>query len=133
VLNKCESARGDEEERRLLQLLRNEPPAGFEAGDVIPASAAPIGAEPGPSTAPAASGIELICCASGHGAQQTARAIADNILLQSRRLGDASRRDAVAPTGRYAKTLNRALHVDSAPGCWWSTPSRSSTCLAPRR
>ena len=106
VLNKCD-LRGDEEERRLLQLLRQRTAGRIEAGDVIPASAAPQSVpRPGGQPLQPAPEIEALLQRLATVLKQDGEElIADNILLQSRRLGDASREMLSRQRRRDSETL----------------------------
>ncbi len=92
VLNKCD-LRGEEEERRLLELLRRRCAGRLPSEDVIPASAAPQSVpmpggrphQPGPEVEALLRRIATVLHQDGE------ELIADNILLQSRRLSEASR------------------------------------------
>jgi len=92
VLNKCD-LRGEQEERRLLVLLRQRAAGRIDADDVIPASAAPQSVpmpggrplQPEPEVEGLLRRLATVLLQDGE------ELIADNILLQSRRLSDASR------------------------------------------
>ena len=92
VLNKCD-LRGEEEERRLLQLLRQRCAEWLQPEDVIPASARPQSLpRPGhrPVQPPAEIGLlvrRLAALLHADGEEL----LADNILLQCRDLGSAGR------------------------------------------
>jgi small GTP-binding protein len=96
VLNKCD-LRGEEEERRLLALLRRRccESAGtaIDPADVIPASASPqsVPVPGGRPLQPAPEVEALLRRIATVLHQDGEELIADNILLQSRRLGEASR------------------------------------------
>jgi uncharacterized protein len=93
VLNKCD-LRGEAEEARLLQVLRRRAAGLLEAGDVVPASAAPQSIpqpggrplQPQPEVEALLRRMASVLHADGEDL------IADNLLLQSRQLGEASRR-----------------------------------------
>ncbi|MCT0248418.1 YcjF family protein [Synechococcus sp. CS-205] len=92
VLNKCD-LRGEEEERRLLALLRQRCAGRITPDDVIPAAAAPQSI-PRPGGRPLQPGPEVDALLRRLSAvlhQDGEELIADNILLQSQRLSDASR------------------------------------------
>ncbi len=92
VLNKCD-LRGQEEERRLLALLRRRCQGRIAPEDVVPASAAPQSVpmpggrplQPPPEIDALLRRIAQVLHSDGE------ELIADNILLQSRRLSDAGR------------------------------------------
>ncbi len=91
VLNKCD-LRGEEEERRLLALLRQRCGDRLSADDVVPASAAPQSVpmpggrplQPPPEVQALLRRIASVLHADGE------ELIADNLLLQCRRLSEAS-------------------------------------------
>ena len=93
VLNKCD-LRGEQEERRLLELLRRRSQGRIAAEDVLAASAAPQSVpmpggkplQPAPEIDALLRRIAQVLHSDGE------ELIADNILLQSRRLSDAGRR-----------------------------------------
>ncbi|MFM9041857.1 MAG: DUF697 domain-containing protein [Vulcanococcus sp.] len=93
VLNKCD-LRGEQEERRLLELLRRRSQGRVAAEDVLAASAAPQSVpmpggkplQPAPEIDALLRRIAQVLHSDGE------ELIADNILLQSRRLSDAGRR-----------------------------------------
>jgi GTPase SAR1 family protein len=93
VLNKCD-LRGEEEERRLLQLLRHRCGELLNAADVVAASAAPQSIpmpggrphQPMPEVEALLRRISAVLHADGE------ELIADNLLLQCRHLSEASRR-----------------------------------------
>lgn len=93
VLNKCD-LRGEAEEARLLQLLRRRTAGPLDPADVVPASAAPQSIpqpggrplQPQPEVEALLGRIARVLHADGE------ELIADNLLLQSRQLGEASRR-----------------------------------------
>ncbi len=111
VLNKCD-LRGSEEERRLLALLRRRCQGRIEADDVLAASAAPQSVpmpggkplQPAPELDGLLRRIAQVLHSDGE------ELIADNILMQSRRLSDTGRRllndqrqqDAEAVVDRYS-------------------------------
>ena len=92
VLNKCD-LRGEQEEARLLQLLRQRSRGRVAAEDVVAASAAPQSVpmpggrplQPAPEVGPLLRRIAVVLHAVGE------ELIADNLLLQCRRLSQASR------------------------------------------
>ncbi|MCP9847517.1 GTP-binding protein, partial [Synechococcus sp. Lug-A] len=92
VLNKCD-LRGQEEERRLLELLRRRCSGRLADEDVLPASAAPQSVplpggrphQPLPEIDALLRRIATVLHQDGE------ELLADNILLQSRRLSEASR------------------------------------------
>lgn len=106
VLNKCD-LRGDEEVRRLLQRLRNRCGSRLAPEDVIAASAAPQSVpmpggrplQPQPEMEALLRRIATVLHQDGDDL------IADNILLQSRRLGEESRRLLAAQRRRDAETV----------------------------
>jgi hypothetical protein len=93
VLNKCD-LRGEAEEARLLQLLRQRSAGLLEPADVVAASAAPQSIpqpggrplQPQPEVEALLGRMAAVLHADGE------ELIADNLLLQSRQLGEASRR-----------------------------------------
>ncbi|MCP9850512.1 YcjF family protein [Cyanobium sp. Morenito 9A2] len=92
VLNKCD-LRGEAEERRLLELLRRRCQGRIDPEDVVPASAAPQSV-PLPGGRPLQPEPELEALLRRLSTvlhQDGEELIADNILLQSRRLSEASR------------------------------------------
>ncbi|MCS5690524.1 GTP-binding protein [Cyanobium sp. FGCU-6] len=92
VLNKCD-LRGEREEERLLALLRGRGGARIAAEDVIPAAAAPQSV-PMPGGRPLQPPAEVEALVRRMAAVLHAdgeELIADNLLLQCRRLGEASR------------------------------------------
>ena len=111
VLNKCD-LRGQEEERRLLQLLRRRCAGQIAAEDVVAASAAPQSVpmpggrpvQPAPEIDGLLRRIAQVLHSDGE------ELIADNILMQSRRLSEAGRQllsdqrqqDAEAVVDRYS-------------------------------
>ena len=92
VLNKCD-LRGELEEARLLQLLRQRTRGRIPAADVVPAAASPQSIpqpgrrplQPEPEVEALVRRIAEVLHADGE------ELIADNLLLQCRRLGEASR------------------------------------------
>ncbi|MFM7674041.1 MAG: YcjF family protein [Synechococcus sp.] len=92
VLNKCD-LRGEQEEQRLLQLLRRRCQGRLAPEDVVSASAAPQSVpmpggrplQPPPEVEALVRRLAEVLHADGE------ELIADNILLQSRRLSEASR------------------------------------------
>lgn len=92
VLNKCD-LRGEAEERRLLELLRSRCSGRLAPDDVVPVSAAPQSV-PRPGGRPHQPQPELETLVRRLATvlhQDGEELIADNILLQSRRLSEASR------------------------------------------
>jgi GTPase SAR1 family protein len=93
VLNKCD-LRGEAEEARLLQMLRQRTAGLLAPADVVPASAAPQSIprpggrplQPDPEVEALLGRMASVLHADGE------ELIADNLLLQSRQLGEASRR-----------------------------------------
>jgi GTPase SAR1 family protein len=125
VLNKCD-LRGEREEARLLELLRRRCGARLAPEDVVAASAAPQSVPmPGgrPLQPPPEMGALLRRMASVLHADGE-ELIADNLLLQSRQLGEASRdlldrqrrRDAEAIVERYMWIGAGVLMVTPLPG-----------------
>jgi small GTP-binding protein len=92
VLNKCD-LRGEQEERRLLELLRQRAGGRIDSGDVISASAAPqtVPMPGGRPLQPEPEVGRLLRRLATVLHQDGEELIADNILLQSRCLSDASR------------------------------------------
>jgi uncharacterized protein len=125
VLNKCD-LRGEREEERLLELLRGRCSARLSAEDVIPASAAPQSVpmpggrplQPAPEVEALLRRIAAVLHADGE------ELIADNLLLQCRQLGQASRElldrqrrgDAEAIVERYMWIGAGVLMVNPLPG-----------------
>jgi len=125
VLNKCD-LRGQQEEARLLALLRSRCGARLQPADVVPASAAPQSVpmpggrphQPQPEVEALLRRIATVLHADGE------ELIADNLLLQCRQLGDASRtllaqqrrRDAEATVDRYTWIGAGVLAVTPLPG-----------------
>ncbi|MCX5955466.1 MAG: DUF697 domain-containing protein [Cyanobacteria bacterium] len=125
VLNKCD-LRGEREEERLLELLRQRCGKRISAEDVIPASASPQSVpmpggrplQPEPEVEPLLRRIAAVLHADGE------ELIADNLLLQCRQLGEASRqlldqqrrRDAEALVDRYMWIGAGVLAVTPLPG-----------------
>jgi GTPase SAR1 family protein len=125
VLNKCD-LRGEREEERLLELLRQRCGKRISAEDVIPASAAPQSVpmpggrplQPEPEVEPLLRRIAAVLHADGE------ELIADNLLLQCRQLGEASRqlldqqrrRDAEGLVDRYMWIGAGVLAVTPLPG-----------------
>ena len=93
VLNKCD-LRGEAEEARLLRVLRQRTAGLLEPADVVPSSAAPQSIpqpggrplQPEPEVEALLRRIASVLHADGE------ELIADNLLMQSRQLGEASRR-----------------------------------------
>jgi small GTP-binding protein len=104
VLNKCD-LRGEDEERRLLALLRQRCGDRLGAEDVVPASAAPQSVpmpggrplQPAPEVEALLRRIASVLHADGE------ELIADNLLLQCRRLSEASQ-----------SLLDRQRHSDAS-------------------
>lgn len=125
VLNKCD-LRGEREEERLLELLRQRCGKRISVEDVIPASAAPQSVpmpggrplQPEPEVEPLLRRIAAVLHADGE------ELIADNLLLQCRQLGEASRqlldqqrrRDAEGLVDRYMWVGAGVLAVTPLPG-----------------
>jgi hypothetical protein len=125
VLNKCD-LRGEREEERLLALLRQRGAGRIAAEDVIPASASPQSVpmpggrplQPAPEVQRLLRRIAAVLRADGE------ELIADNLLLQSRQLGEASQqlldrqrgRDAEAIVDRYTWIGAGVLLVTPLPG-----------------
>ena len=125
VLNKCD-LRGEREEKRLLELLRQRCGKRISAEDVIPASAAPQSVpmpggrplQPEPEVEPLLRRIAAVLHVDGE------ELIADNLLLQCRQLGEASRqlldqqrgRDAEGLVDRYMWIGAGVLAVTPLPG-----------------
>ena len=125
VLNKCD-LRGEREEERLLELLRQRCGKRISAEDVIPASATPQSVpmpggrplQPEPEVDPLLRRIAAVLHADGE------ELIADNLLLQCRQLGEASRqlldqqrrRDAEGLVDRYMWIGAGVLAVTPLPG-----------------
>jgi len=125
VLNKCD-LRGELEEERLLELLRRRTAGRIAAADVIPASASPQSVpmpggrplQPQPEVEALVRRIAAVLHADGE------ELIADNLLLQCRQLGEASRnlldrqrrRDAEAIVDRYMWIGAGVLAVTPLPG-----------------
>jgi len=125
VLNKCD-LRGEQEERRLLVLLRRRCSGNIAAEDVIPASASPQTVpmpggrplQPEPEIAVLLQRIATVLRQDGE------ELIADNLLLQCRQLGEASRdllnrqrrSDAEAIVDRYAWIGAGVLMATPLPG-----------------
>jgi small GTP-binding protein len=92
VLNKCD-LRGEREEQRLLELLRQRCGAALDPADLIAVSAAPQSV-PQPGKRPLQPEPEvqaLLCRIAAVLHADGEELIADNLLLQSRQLGQASR------------------------------------------
>jgi small GTP-binding protein len=125
VLNKCD-LRGEQEEQRLLALLRRRGTGRIAPEDVIPASASPQSVpmpggrplQPAPEIDTLLERIATVLRQDGE------ELIADNLLLQCRRLGEASRelldrqrrRDAEAIVDRYAWIGAGVLAASPLPG-----------------
>ena len=125
VLNKCD-LRGEREEERLLALLRRRCGPGFDPADLIPVSAAPQSVpqpgrqplQPEPEVEALLLRIAQVLHADGE------ELIADNLLLQSRRLGQASREllagqrrsDGLAIVDRYMWIGAGVLVATPLPG-----------------
>jgi small GTP-binding protein len=106
VLNKCD-LRGEQEEARLLQLLRQRSRDHIAAEDVIPASAAPqsVPMPGGRPLQPAAEVDALLRRIAAVLHADGEELIADNLLLQSRQLGEASQQLLDRQRGRDAETI----------------------------
>ncbi|MFM9110270.1 MAG: YcjF family protein [Prochlorococcaceae cyanobacterium] len=125
VLNKCD-LRGEEEERRLLALLRRRGAGRIADDDVLPASASPQSLpmpggrphQPPPEVAAVLERLAAVLHADGE------ELIADNLLLQSRRLGESSRsllarqrrRDGERVVERHLWIAAGAVAVTPLPG-----------------
>jgi GTPase SAR1 family protein len=125
VLNKCD-LRGEAEERRLLALLRRRCGAGLAPEDVVPAAAAPQSVprpggrplQPAPEVEALLRRLAEVLHADGE------ELIADNLLLQCRQLGAASRElldrqrrsDAEVIVERYMWIGAGVLLVTPLPG-----------------
>ena len=125
VLNKCD-LRGEQEEQKLLTLLRRRCAGRIAAEDVIPASASPQSVpmpggrplQPPPEIDGLLQRMAMVLRQDGE------ELIADNLLLQCRRLGEASRglldrqrrRDAEAIVDRYAWIGAGVLMATPLPG-----------------
>ena len=125
VLNKCD-LRGQEEERRLLALLRRRCQGRIAAEDVIATSSAPQSVpmpggkplQPEPEIDVLLRRIAQVLHSDGE------ELIADNILLQSRRLSDAGRRllseqrqqDAESVVDRYSWISAGVIAATPLPG-----------------
>ena len=125
VLNKCD-LRGQEEERRLLGLLRRRCQGRIAAEDVIPTSAAPQSVpmpggrplQPQPEIDALLRRIAQVLHSDGE------ELIADNILMQSRRLSEAGRQllshqrqqDAEAVVDRYSWISAGVIAATPLPG-----------------
>ena len=125
VLNKCD-LRGEQEEARLLDLLRQRSRGKLEGADVIPVSAAPQ-TIPRPGGRPLQPPPEVEALLRRIAAvlhQDGEELIADNLLLQSRRLSEATRsllsrqrqQDAEAIIDRTMWTCAGVLAVTPLPG-----------------
>ena len=125
VLNKCD-LRGSEEERRLLALLRRRCQGRIEADDVIAASAAPQSVPmPGGKPLQPAPELDALLRRIAHVLHSDGEElIADNILMQSRRLSAAGRRllndqrqqDAEAVVDRYSWISAGVIAATPLPG-----------------
>jgi uncharacterized protein (DUF697 family) len=125
VLNKCD-LRGEQEVERLLELLRSRCRGHLPPDDVVPASAAPQSLpmpggrplQPPPELEALLQRLAAVLHADGE------ELIADNLLLQSQQLGEASRsllqrqrrRDATAIIDRYMWIGAGVLLVTPLPG-----------------
>ncbi len=125
VLNKCD-LRGEAEEARLLDLLRRRCGELLQPADVVPASASPQSIpapggkplQPGPEVEALLQRIAAVLHADGE------ELIGDNLLLQSRHLGEASRKllanqrrsDAEIIVERYMWIGAGVLAVTPLPG-----------------
>lgn len=125
VLNKCD-LRGEQEEQRLLALLRGRVQGLVAAEDVVPASAAPQSVpmpggrplQPEPEVEPLLRRLASVLHADGE------ELIADNLLLQCRHLSQASRallaaqrrQDAEAIVERYGWIGAGVVAVTPLPG-----------------
>jgi small GTP-binding protein len=125
VLNKCD-LRGEQEEARLLDLLRQRSRGKLDGADVIPVSAAPqsIPRPGGQPLQPAPEVESLLRRIAAVLHQDGEELIADNLLLQSRRLSEATRlllsrqrqQDAEAIIDRTMWTCAGVLAVTPLPG-----------------
>jgi hypothetical protein len=125
VLNKCD-LRGEQEEARLLELIRQRCGSRLAPDDVIPVSAAPQSlpmpggrpVQPAPEVEALVRRLAAVLHADGE------ELIADNLLLQCRRLGHESRdlldrqrrRDAETIVERYMWIGAGVLMVTPLPG-----------------
>ena len=125
VLNKCD-LRGEEEEKRLLSLLRQRCGPALDPADLIPVSAAPQSIpqpggqplQPMPEVEALLRRMAQVLHADGE------ELIADNLLLQSRQLGQASRdllasqrrQDGLAIVDRYMWIGAGVLVATPLPG-----------------
>ncbi len=125
VLNKCD-LRGEQEEQRLLALLRGRVQGLVGAEDVVPASAAPQSVpmpggrplQPEPEVEPLLRRLAAVLHADGE------ELIADNLLMQCRHLSEASRallasqrrQDAEAIVERYGWIGAGVVAVTPLPG-----------------
>lgn len=125
VLNKCD-LRGEDEERRLLSLLRRRCGDRLAPEDVLPASASPQSVslpggrphQPSPEVGALLQRIAAVLRADGE------ELIADNLLLQSRRLGESGRdllaqqrrRDGERIVERYGWIAAGAVALTPLPG-----------------
>ncbi|MEB3265021.1 MAG: GTP-binding protein [Cyanobacteriota bacterium] len=125
VLNKCD-LRGDDDERRLLDLLRRRCRDRLAPDDVLATSAAPQSVpmpggrphQPMPEVGALLQRLAAVLHADGE------ELIADNLLLQSRRLGDSGRqllarqrrRDGERIVERYMWVAAGAVAVTPLPG-----------------
>ena len=125
VLNKCD-LRGEQEEARLLALLRQRTRGRIAPDDVIPASAAPQsvpmpGGQPLQPPAEVEALLRRIATVLHADGEEL---IADNLLLQARQLGEASRallarqrrRDAEVIVERYMWIGAGVLAATPLPG-----------------
>jgi uncharacterized protein len=125
VLNKCD-LRGEAEEARLLQMLRQRTAGLLTAADVVPASAAPQSIpQPGGRPLQPQPEVEaLLGRMAGVLRADGEELIADNLLLQSSQLGEASRRllasqrrgDAATIVDRYMWISAGVLAATPLPG-----------------
>jgi small GTP-binding protein len=106
VLNKCD-LRGEAEEARLLQVLRQRTAGLLDAADVVPSSAAPQSIpQPGGRPLQPEPEVEaLLRRMAGLLHADGEELIADNLLLQSRQLGEASRRLLASQRRSDAETI----------------------------
>ena len=125
VLNKCD-LRGEQEEQRLLALLRKRCAQTIPREDVVPVSSAPQSVpmpggkryQPAPEVEPLVRRIAEVLHGEGE------ELIADNLLLQCRELGEASRqlldrqrrKDAETIVDRYMWIGAGVLMVTPLPG-----------------
>ena len=125
VLNKCD-LRGEREEQRLLELLRQRCGRRLAREDVIPASASPQSLpRPGGRPLQPAPEVEALLRRIARVLHEDGEElIADNLLLQSRQLGETSRRllddqrrqDATAVVERFMWIGAGVVAMNPLPG-----------------